>query len=161
VRREALEEDSVKDANKFRSAMHEIAARKGDFTLFALLLAANTPYLHDDAPGTWDLVASAPWIADNDLKTTRELVDLLRKTIDTKTLVKLARVEPLPIDNAKVQFLLRNAPVEDGERHIASTDLLGMQIDKGIIFRAWDSDKKKPARKQEHPALAGASRVRR
>ncbi len=50
--------------------MDEIARKKGEFTLFALLMRA-------DAPGTWDLVVSAPWLESGKLKATGEFVRLL------------------------------------------------------------------------------------
>lgn len=36
-------------------AMRDIGVRKGEFTLFGL-------FMRSDAPGTWDLVVSAPWL---------------------------------------------------------------------------------------------------
>jgi len=50
--------------------------------------------------------------------------------------------------------------VEDGERYIQSTDLLGMQIEKGIIFRVRKPGTKKDSRKELHLATAGSSRGR-
>jgi len=38
-----------------RRAMHEIAGRKGNFTLFGLFMRADAPFARADAPGTWDL----------------------------------------------------------------------------------------------------------
>jgi hypothetical protein len=43
--------------------MHEIADRKGNFTLFALFMRADSPFARSDDPGAWDLVVSAPWLA--------------------------------------------------------------------------------------------------
>ena len=37
-------------------------------------------------------------------------------------------------DDPTTQFIVRSTPAEDGERYIQSTDLLGMQIEKGIIL---------------------------
>ena len=39
--------------SRLRKAMRDIAAEKGEFTLFGL-------FMRTDAPGTWDLVVSAP-----------------------------------------------------------------------------------------------------
>jgi hypothetical protein len=47
--------------SKLRKAMRDIAAKKGEFTFFGLLRRA-------DAPGTWDLVVSAPWLGKGKLK---------------------------------------------------------------------------------------------
>ena len=55
---------------RLRRAMREIAAKKGDFTLFGLVMRA-------DAPGTWDLVVSASWLVEGKLKALREFAALL------------------------------------------------------------------------------------
>jgi hypothetical protein len=99
-----------------RRAMHEIAGRKGDFTLFAIFMRADAPFARPDAPGTWNLVVSAPWLEGSKLKATRELVDLLAKTIGRKSVQEFSRIEIIPGDDPTVQFILRSVPVEDGER---------------------------------------------
>jgi len=140
--------------------MHEIADRKGNFTLFALFMRADAPFARADDPGTWDLVVSAAWLEGSRLKATRELVDLLAKTIGRRSVQELSRVETLPGDDPTTRFILRSFPVEDGERYIQSTDLPRMQIEKGIIFRAWKPGPKKAARKELGLATAGSSRGR-
>jgi hypothetical protein len=46
-----------------RRGMHEIAALKGDFTLFALFRRVGNTFMRpDESPGTWDLVVSAHWL---------------------------------------------------------------------------------------------------
>ncbi len=123
---------------------------------------ADAPFARADAPGTWDLVVSAPWLEGSKLKAIRELVDLLAKTIgiNSKSVQEYSRVEAVPVNDPTIQLILRSVPVEDGERHIQSTDLLGMRIEKGIIFRAWQPGRKKPARKELHPVTAGSLRGR-
>ena len=121
---------------------------------------ADAPFARADAPGTWDLVVSAPWLEGSKLKATKQLMDLLAKTIGRKSVQEFSRIETVPVDDPTIQFILRSVPVEDGERYIQSTDLLGMQIEKAIIFRAWQPGPKKPARKELHPATAGSSRGR-
>lgn len=143
-----------------RRAMDEIAARKGSFTLFALFLRADAPFMRADDPGTWDLVVSAPWLERGKLKALGELVDLLAKSIGRQALQQFSRVEAVAGNDPSVQFILRAIPVEDGERHIQSTDLIGLQIERAIIFRAWRPDAKKPASKELHPVAAGSSRSR-
>lgn len=143
-----------------RRAMHEIAARKGDFTLFALFLRADAPFMRVDAPGTWDLVVSAPWLEGGKLKALGELVDLLAKSVGTQALKQFSRVEAVAGDDPSVQLILRTIPVEDGERHLQNTELFGLQIERAIIFRAWRPEAKKPAGKELHPVAAGSSRSR-
>lgn len=136
-----------------RDAMHEIAAKKGDFTLFALFRRA-------DAPGTWDLVVSAPWIESGKLKATSEFVNLLADSIGTEPLKQFARVQTVSEDSPAVKFILASFPVDDGERHIQSTDLFGLRIDEAVIFRARRPDPKRSGRKTPQPTAAG-SRGRR
>ena len=117
------------NTNVVRKAMCEIAAKKGEFTLFALLMRT-------DAPGTWDLVVSAPWLEGGKLKATGEFVRLLAQSIGEESLQQFSRVVALDRDDPPVKFILENLPVEDRELRIQSTDLLGLQIQEGIIFQA-------------------------
>jgi hypothetical protein len=140
----------VIDVSDFRSGMRDIAVLKGDFALFALLKRAN-------APGTWDLVVSAPWLESGNLKVTTELVDMLAKSIGRASLQQLARVVTLAPDNPTAEFFLRFG-IEDGERRIQSTDLFGLQIDEAIILRAKRPDKR--SRKAPHATASRSTRVR-
>lgn len=136
-----------------RKAMDEIAARKGDFTLFALFRRA-------DALGMWDLVVSAPWLERGKLKALGELVELLAQSIGKESIRQFSRVETVPSNNPTVKFILDNIPVTDGERHLRSTDLFGLQIREAVIFRAKRPGRNKPARKVLHSAGAGSMRRR-
>jgi hypothetical protein len=136
-----------------RKAMQEIAARKGDFTLFALFRRA-------DAPGTWDLIVSAPWLRRGKIKALGELVDLLARSMGRESLFQFSRVETVPSDNRTVKFILDNFPVDDGERRIQNTNLFGLEIEEAIILRSKRPSSNKPVRKALHPAGVGSSRSR-
>ncbi len=120
--------------NRLRKAMEEIVAKKGEFTLFALLMRANAP------SGKWDLVVSAPWLKGGELKATGEFVRLLTQSIGQKSLQQFARVLALGSDDARVQPILEkivgDRPVEDRPLRVQSTDLLGLRIQEAIVFRA-------------------------
>src|SRR5687767_14946647 len=105
-----------------RKAMREISNTKGDFTLFAKILRS-------DALGKWDLVVSAPWLQEGTLKATAELVNLLSKSVGNGALHEFSRIETVGSDHPTVKFILANLPVDDGELHVQSTDLFGLQID--------------------------------
>jgi hypothetical protein len=109
--------------------MHEISAKKGDFTLFAL-------FMRSDAPGTWDLVVSAPWLEDGKLKATSELVELLSDCVGEAELHYFSRIATVGQDHPAVKFILENLPADDGELRVKSTDLFGLDIDEAVIFRA-------------------------
>ena len=119
------------NTNLLRKAMDEIAAKKGEFTLFALLK-------RPDAFGEWDLVVSAPWLGSGNLKVTRELVRLLTRSMGEGFLQELSRVVPLASDEPRVKFIRENLWYEkdEGELKVQSTDLLGLQIEEAIILRA-------------------------
>jgi hypothetical protein len=136
-----------------RKAMAQIVAKKGDFTLFALFMRA-------DAPGTWDLVVSAPWLETGKLKATSELVKLLADSIGTEALQDFSRVATVGADDPAVKFILANFPVDDGEYRLRSTDLFGLQIEEAIIFRAKRPNQNGPAPKALHPTASGSSRGR-
>jgi hypothetical protein len=118
-------------------------------TLFAL-------FKREDAPGTWDLVVSAPWIESGKLKATSEFVSLLADSIGTASLEQFARVQTVSADSPAVKFILANLPVDDGELRVESTDLFGLEIDEAIIFRAKRSDSRKNSRKTLQPTAAGS-----
>lgn len=139
-----------------RKAMHEIASLKGDFTLFALFMRPEAPFMRADDPGTWDLVVSAPWLDRGKLKALEELVDLLAKSVGRHALTQFSRVEAVPGSDPNVRFILKSFPVEDGVLHIKSTDLIGLQIEMAIIFRAWRRNAKKASSKELHPVTVGS-----
>jgi hypothetical protein len=147
-------------AADLHKAMHEIAERKGDFTLFGLFLRASAPFPQHNEPATWDLVVSAPWLPGSDLKAIKLMIDLLVKTLGKRSIRDLARVEALPVDDPTTKFILRTVPVEDGEHFVQDLYLPTIHIERAIIFRAWKPTRKKPARKRLELATAGASRRR-
>jgi hypothetical protein len=148
---------TVADLHK---AMHKIAERKGDFTLLGLFLRANAPFPQPNEPGSWDLVASAPWLEGSRAKAIGLVIDLLDETVGKKKVRALRRVEVLPVDDPTTKFILRTVPVEDGEHFVQNLYLPTIHIERAIIFRAWKPTRKKPARKRLEPATAGSSRGR-
>ena len=153
VRKETLGGPMI-DTGRIRKAMHEMAAQKGDFTLFALLRRAEA------VGGMWDLVVSAPWFKNSTLAATQEVVDLLTKSMGRKALLQFSRIVVLAGDDPTVRFFLKNVPVEDGERGIQSTDLFGMQIEQAIIFRAKRPERVRPRGKVARSTLSAASQRR-
>src|SRR5439155_23037380 len=90
---------------------------------------------------TWELVVSAPWLEAGKVKATGELVNLLAESIGEESLKRFSRIATLGTDHPIVEFFLKNCPVDDGELHLRSTDLVGLQIDEAIVFRAKASDR--------------------
>ena len=115
--------------NKLRKAMREIAAKKGDFTLFGLFMRA-------DAPGTWDLVVSAPWLEEGKLKALAEFTELLAESIGEQSLKEFSRVVTLNRRDPTLNSLVSAFSVDDGEMRVTRSNLFGLEIEDGIIFRA-------------------------
>jgi hypothetical protein len=126
---------------KLRKAMHDIAAKKGEFTLFALFLRA------DSSGGEWDLVVSAPWLETGKLKALGEFVELLAKSLGESNLRDFARVQTVGDDDPALNAIVSKFPVEDGELRVSRPGVFGLEIEDAIILRA-----KRPAQ-----ASAGAA----
>ena len=126
---------------KLRKAMHDIAAKRGEFTLFALFMRA------DSSVGLWDLVVSAPWLETGNLKALREFIEVLSKSLGESNLRDVSRVETVGDDDPTLSLILSRFPVEDGELRVSKLRLFGLEIEDAIILRA-----KRPAR-----ASAGAA----
>jgi hypothetical protein len=112
-----------------RKAMRNIANKKGDFTLFAKIRRS-------DAPGTWDLVVSAPWLEEGKLKATSELVELLSDSVGETSLHEFSRIATLATDHPIVKAILESLAVDDGEHRIQNTDLFGLNVEDAVVFRA-------------------------
>jgi hypothetical protein len=144
----------VNVARAFGKAMRDIAATKGDFTLFALFMRAS-------GVGKWDLYVSAPWLDDR-LQTTRKLVSLLVKSIGRKSLTELATIRTVFPQDPTVKFIVKNFPVDDGERRLESPrELFGLEMAEGIFLRAKLPERKKPVRKSPRTSVAGTARAQR
>jgi hypothetical protein len=133
---------SVITVDVFRKAMHYIVSNKGDLTLYALFKRAN-------GIGEWDLAVSAPWLPKSRYEAASELVDLIVKSIGRKSLVGLARIEPIPNNDPNLKSLLAEFPVDDGEpeRRMRNVELFGLEMEQAIILRAKRPVTKKPARR--------------
>ena len=109
--------------------MREIAAKKGQFTLFGLFMRA-------DAPGKWDLVVSAPWLEQGKLKAVSEFTALLSESIGEKSLRELSRVVTLKAGDPALKAVVSAFSVDDGEVRVQRSNLFGLEIEDGIILRA-------------------------
>ena len=115
--------------DRLRKAMRDIAAQKGDFTLFALLMRS-------DAPGTWDLVVAAPWLKKGKLKAISELTELLAQSIGEQSLLQFARIATIDELDPRLKAIVSKFSVDDGHIGIRSADLFGLDIEEAIIMRA-------------------------
>ena len=92
--------------------------------------------MRTDAPGTWDLVAAAPWLEKGKLKALSEFTQLLTQSIGENTLRQLARVVTISELDPRLKDLVSKFSVDDGDISIQSSDLFGLDIEEAIILRA-------------------------
>jgi hypothetical protein len=109
--------------------MHAIAAKKGDFTLFALFQRAN-------GLGNWDLVVAAPWLKKGGYQDISSVVDGVDEAIGRRHFRHVAQVAVVDAKQPEVKSILATLPVEDGEMRLGRTDLFGHEMLQGVIFRA-------------------------
>jgi hypothetical protein len=109
--------------------MQEIAAKKGDFALFGLFMRA-------DAPGTWDLVVSAPWLEQGNLKALGEFTELLSSEIGEESLREFSRIVTLKPSDPAVIAVVSAFSIDDGEVRVQRSNLFGLEIEDAVIMRA-------------------------
>lgn len=111
--------------------------------------------MRSDAPGTWDLVVSAPWLEEGKLKATSEFVGLLKDSIGEQALRYFSRIQTVGRNNPALKTVLAAFSVDDGEVRVQKTNLFGLEIEDAIILRA-----KKPGGRKALPNTAMESTAR-
>ena len=109
--------------------MREIAVKRGEFTLFGL-------FMRSDAPGTWDLVVSAPWLEEGKLKALGEFTQILAESIGEQSLRQLSRIVTLNQRDPALTAVVSAFSVDDGEVRVQHSNLFGLEIEDAIIMRA-------------------------
>lgn len=117
------------DREKLRQLMREVAAERGEFTLFGLFLRA-------EAPDKWDLVVAAPWLEEGKLKALGEFVEKLSAAIGEQQLLSLSRVITVKHDDPSLEAILRAVEDDDSDVELSDCDFFGLRIDHAYIFRA-------------------------
>jgi hypothetical protein len=113
--------------DKLRLLETEISQKKGDFSLFALLL-------REDSPNRWDLVVSAPWFWIDKKKTLDYLAKQLRSRLTSDEILSLSRIVLIEESNPGLHalqqaFLVHHTPIE-----VQDCNLFGLQIQHGYII---------------------------
>jgi hypothetical protein len=114
---------------KLRKAMHAIAVKKGEFSLFALAIRADSVF-------QWDLVVAAPWLRFGGRKNQfAEAYRLFDKQLGKRMVRRFGRIAILP-DDAETRAELAELNIEDGEVHLYRRHLFGAELEEAIILRA-------------------------
>ena len=91
---------------KFRRVMEDISAERGEFVFFGL-------FLREEAPDTWDLVISAPWLETGKLKALGEFVEKVTAIVGKQELLTLSRIVTLNHDDPNLEAVLKTVQVDN------------------------------------------------
>ena len=117
----------VELTEKFARLESQIAREKGEFTLFAL-------FMREDVPDRWDLIISAPWVAEDKQGAVDYLVAQIKSRLDAGVLTHLSRIVPVDPQDAAVQDLNRAIQVEHGNVEVNDSNFFGLAIKRAHII---------------------------
>lgn len=117
------------DVERLRQVMRELAAEKGDFTLFGL-------FLREEAPDKWDLVISSSWLEEGKLKALEEFVEKLASTIGEDEMLKFSRIVTVSHDDPNLDAILRAVSIDDGLMEVRESSFFGLPIKHAYILRS-------------------------
>ena len=104
-----------------------IAAERGPFALFALLL-------REEAPEKWDLVVSAPWIEENKGAALKLISERIKKSLTAEELPTISRIVVADPSDPAVDAINRAFQVEHSTVEVKDSTLFGLQIKHAHIF---------------------------
>jgi len=114
---------------KFRRAMHEIAAKKGPFILFAL-------FQRENALEGWDLVVSSSWLEPRRLKQLTEFANALKSVVGERQLLELSQIVPINKDDPALKAVLSTVQIDDGVVEVHQAVFFDQRIKHAIFLRA-------------------------
>jgi len=112
---------------KLASLERDIASEKGEFSLFAL-------FMREEADETWDLLASAPWLAPDKRESFNYLVNQLRARLNTQELLSLSRIVLLEKANPVLEAIHKEIKVRHGMTEIRDSIAFGVPIKHAYII---------------------------
>ncbi|HEY5900761.1 MAG TPA: hypothetical protein VIV54_24565 [Burkholderiales bacterium] len=104
-----------------------LAAERGPFALFALLL-------REEAPDKWDLVVSAPWIEENKGAALKLLSERVKNALAVSDLPGISRIVVADPSDPAVDAINRAIKVEHAAVEVKDSTFFGLQIKHGHIF---------------------------
>ena len=109
---------------KFRRVMEEVSAARGEFVFFGL-------FLREEAPDTWDLVISAPWLEAGKRKALGEFVEKVTAIAGKQELLTLSRIVTLKHDDSNLEAVLQAVHVDNGPLKLLLVALHPLQWSPG------------------------------
>ncbi|MDQ2799883.1 MAG: hypothetical protein M3Y13_09590 [Armatimonadota bacterium] len=114
--------------DKCRNAAESLSRERGGFSLLAL-------FEHDEVPGKWDLLFSAPWVKPG-RQAIQSVVDALAPELSPEDWQSIVSVIPLDPSSAQVQGLVRRYGGENWVVEVANAVLDGIFVSHGFIISA-------------------------
>ena len=112
---------------KFAKLESDVAAARGDFTLFAL-------FLREDVPDRWDLIISAPWASADQKGALDYLVNTIKSDLGPADLTQLSRIVFIDPTDASVRALNQAIHVEHGSVEVRDGNFFGLPIKHAFII---------------------------
>lgn len=112
---------------KYVALEREVAAERGEMSLFALLL-------RDDAPDRWDLVIAAPWAVADRRAALDYLVGKIKSTLGSEELVNLSRIVLAEPNDEPVRAFNAGMHVQHGSTELRDCDFFGLQIRHAFLI---------------------------
>ena len=106
---------------KFAKLESDIAAEKGDFSLFAM-------FRREDLPDRWDLMISAPWASADEKSALQYFIAKIKADIGPYALTLLSRIIFIDPSEVSLQDLNRAIPVEHGAVEVRDRNFFGLDI---------------------------------
>jgi hypothetical protein len=112
---------------KFAKLESDVAAARGDFTLFAL-------FLREDVPDRWDLIISAPWASADQKGSLDYLVNRIKSDLGPADLTQLSRIVFIDPTDVSVRALNQDIHVEHGSVELRDSSFFGLPIKHAFII---------------------------
>ena len=112
---------------KFAKLESDVAAARGDFTLFAL-------FLREDVPDRWDLIISAPWASADQKGSLDYLVNRIKSDLGPADLTQLSRIVFIDPTDVSVRALNQTIHVEHGSVEVRDRNFFGLPIKHAFII---------------------------
>jgi hypothetical protein len=112
---------------KFAKLESDVAAARGDFTLFAL-------FLREDVPDRWDLIISAPWASADQKGSLDYLVNRIKSDLGPADLTQLSRIVFIDPTDVSVRALNQAIHVEHGSVELRDSSFFGLPIKHAFII---------------------------
>ena len=112
---------------KLAALERNIAAEKGEFSLFALLL-------REDAEDKWDLLIAAPWLEADTKESLTYIVNKIRAQLTTQELLSLSRIVFLEKGNPVLEALHRMVKVQHGMGEVRDSVVFGVPIKQAYLI---------------------------